>query len=169
MPALYIAKSADVPAAAVRAGREAGRLLLRYSKSIPHVRVSVKPFSVYFSAFVRFFCSSRPRNRPFKAIGQRRRRRQRYGKARKRILLLPNQVAFVIRVGVCAGDRPRAEQPDGDCLMPDIKLHRHGGNKPRHRIGEDMPHQPARVGACHQQRRAPACPSPAADSSAPCG
>ena len=34
-------------------------LLLRYSKSIPHVRVSVKPFSVYFSAFVRFFCSSR--------------------------------------------------------------------------------------------------------------
>ena len=85
-----------------RSGQASTSLLEEYT---PCPRFCQAFFGLFFRVRP-LFLQQPPRNRPFKAIGQRRRRRQRYGKARKRVLLLPNQVAFVIRVGVCAGDAP---------------------------------------------------------------
>ena len=59
MPALYIAKSADVPRLLFAPGEKRAGFYFVTRKVYPMSAFLSSLFSVYFSAFVRFFCSSR--------------------------------------------------------------------------------------------------------------
>ena len=125
MPALCIAKSANVPRLLFAPGEKRAGFYFVTSRVYPIPAFLSSPFLLFSRFPKQVFLQQPPRNGALKAIRQQRRQQQRGGEAREGVPLLPEQLAVIIGGGGYARDDPRPEQPDRQRLMPDIKLHRH--------------------------------------------
>ncbi len=104
MPALCIAKSANVPRLLFAPGEKRAGFYFVTRRVYPIPAFLSKPFFAFFPfSQADFFPQQPPRNGALKAIRQQRRQQQRGGEAHEGIPFLPEQLAVVIGVADTLG------------------------------------------------------------------